>query len=187
MLKRNSVKARRIVIEALAKVSLLTEQINTLSQQLLQFDALLGTKQVEIDQQSLQIADLGRRLNLALAEEVAELSQFRSDFFGRLRRVLGERSDVSIVGDRFVFQSEVLFEQGSADIGEGGRQQLAALARTLREIAGEIPSELPWVLQVDGHTDSVPISTPQFPVQLGIVDRPRYFGCAVFDFTRDPG
>ena len=102
-------------------------------------------------------------MNEALADKVEELSQFRSDFFGKLRGVLGSRSDVQVVGDRFVFQSEVLFASGEAEIGAGGRQQLATLATTLIDIARTIPADLPWVLQVDGHTDKRPISTGRFP------------------------
>ena len=100
---------------------------------------------------------------MALASKVEELSQYRSEFFGELRKALGDREDVRIVGDRFVFQSEVLFGSGSDVIAPGGRDELAKLADALKEIIGRIPAELPWVLQVDGHTDRVPISTPRFP------------------------
>ena len=146
-----------------AEVAELTGQMAMLSEQLRRLDEALGAKQAEIEQQSATIADLGQRLNLALASKVEELSQFRSEFFGRLRQVLGDRNDVQIVGDRFVFQSEVLFDSGTAEIGPEGQQQLATLAATLREIAAGIPQELPWVLQVDGHTDRRPINTPRFP------------------------
>lgn len=145
------------------QVALLTRQINALSTQLTELDSVLDQKEVEIAAQSATIADLGDRLNVALAAQVEELSRFRSDFFGRLRQVLGERDDVRIVGDRFVFQSEVLFGSGEAEIGAEGRRQLAQLAATLKTIAAEIPDELPWVLQVDGHTDRRPISTARFP------------------------
>ncbi|MFO1070396.1 MAG: peptidoglycan -binding protein [Geminicoccaceae bacterium] len=141
----------------------LIRQVAALSDQLRRLDAALGSKQEEIDRQSTTIADLGRQLNTALASKVEELSQFRSEFFGRLRRVLGDRTDVRIVGDRFVLQSEVLFDSGTADIGANGRAELTKLAATLKEITEQIPSELPWVLQVDGHTDIRPISTPRFP------------------------
>ncbi len=148
---------------ALAEVALLTRQINALSVQLAELDRILDAREREVVEQSALIADLGARLNLALAAEVEELSRFRSDFFGRLRTVLGDRDEVRIVGDRFVFQSEVLFGSGEAEIGPEGRRQLAQLAATLASIAGEIPDELPWVLQVDGHTDRRPISTARFP------------------------
>ncbi len=146
-----------------AQVALLTRQINALSTQLTELDNALDQKEIEIAAQSATIADLGDRLNVALAAQVEELSRFRSDFFGRLRQVLGERDDVRIVGDRFVFQSEVLFGSGEAEIGPEGRRQLAQLAATLKAIAAEIPEELPWVLQVDGHTDRRPISTSRYP------------------------
>ncbi|MEZ5864246.1 MAG: peptidoglycan -binding protein [Geminicoccaceae bacterium] len=148
---------------ALAEVELLNRQINALSIQLAEIDNVLTQKETEIATQSATIADLGERLNVALAAQVEELSRFRSDFFGRLRQVLGDRDDVRIVGDRFVFQSEVLFGSGEAEIGPEGRRQLAKLAATLSAIAAEIPDELPWVLQVDGHTDRRPISTARFP------------------------
>ena len=145
------------------QVRQLTAQIATLSRQLAALDQALDLKQTEIDAQSSAISELGQRLNIALASKVEELSQYRSEFFGELRRALGDREDVRIVGDRFVFQSEVLFSSGSADIEPRGRDELAKLAGVLKEIIGKIPSSLPWVLQVDGHTDRVPISTPRFP------------------------
>lgn len=148
---------------AVQQVQLLTEQIATLSRQLAALDQALDVKQAAIDEQSATIANLGQRLNIALASKVEELSQYRSEFFGELRKALGDREDVRTVGDRFVFQSEVLFDSGSAEIAPGGRDQLAKLATALKEIVGRIPPELPWVLQVDGHTDRVPISTPRFP------------------------
>ncbi len=148
---------------AVQQVEQLTRQITTLSQQLAALDKALDLKQEAIDQQSTTIASLGQRLNAALASKVEELSQYRSEFFGELRKALGDREDVRIVGDRFVFQSEVLFDSGSAEIAPGGRDELVKLAAALKEIIGRIPPELPWVLQVDGHTDRIPISTPRFP------------------------
>ena len=149
--------------DAVRQVRQLTAQIATLSRQLAALDQALDLKQTEIDAQSSAISELGQRLNIALASKVEELSQYRSEFFGELRQALGDREDVRIVGDRFVFQSEVLFSSGSADIEPRGRDELAKLAGVLKEIIGKIPSGLPWVLQVDGHTDRVPISTPRFP------------------------
>ncbi len=111
----------------------------------------------------MQIADLGKRLNAALASKVQELASYRSEFFGRLREILGDRPDIRIVGDRFVFQSEVLFTPGNADLGPDARHELDLLAGALRAIAPKIPAEIPWVLRVDGHTDKRPISTAQFP------------------------
>jgi chemotaxis protein MotB len=149
--------------EALAQVRTLTEQIAILSRQLQGLGEALELKQQEIDRQGASIADLGQRLNVALASKVEELSQYRSEFFGRLRQSLSGREDVRIVGDRFVFQSEVLFPPGSAEISPAGQARLAQLAATLREITADIPDELPWVIQVDGHTDRRPIRTARFP------------------------
>lgn len=149
--------------EAARQVQALTDQIRTLSQQLAQLDRALDLKQSEIDKQQATIENLGQRLNLALASKVEELSQYRSEFFGRLRQALGNREDVRAVGDRFVFQSEVLFDSGSAEIEPRGRDELAKIATALKQIAAEIPQDLPWVLQVDGHTDKIPIATARFP------------------------
>ncbi len=148
--------------EAQAQVRLLNRQILALRQQLASLATALEAAEAANTEQDVQISDLGRRLNVALASKVQELARYRSEFFGRLREVLGARKDVRIVGDRFVFQSEVLFETGSAELEEAGQQQLGQLARTLIEIAVRIPKNLPWVLRVDGHTDRIPIHTPEF-------------------------
>jgi chemotaxis protein MotB len=146
-----------------AEVRRLAARIESLSTQLGLLDQVLAGRQAEIDRQTARIAELGQRLNEALANRVEELAQYRSDFFGRLRQVLGDREDVRIVGDRFVFQSEVLFAPGEAELGPGAAAEIAKLAATLRELATKIPPELPWVLQVDGHTDRRPIATARFP------------------------
>ena len=148
---------------AQARVLLLNRQILALRQQLAELATTLDTAEAANNEQEVQIADLGRRLNVALASKVQELARYRSEFFGRLRKVLGDCQDVRIVGDRFVFQSEVLFDTGSAELGDSGQQQLGQLAATLNEIAARIPKDLPWVLRVDGHTDRVPIRTVEFP------------------------
>ena len=148
--------------EAQAQVQLLNRQIFSLRQQLASLATALDAAEAANQEQDVQIANLGRRLNVALASKVQELARYRSEFFGRLREVLGKRKDVRIVGDRFVFQSEVLFETGSAELGAAGQGQLGELARTLSEIAVRIPKNLPWVLRVDGHTDRIPIHTPEF-------------------------
>ena len=145
------------------KVDLLNRQIASLREQLARLNDILDATDAQNKEQQVQIADLGRRLNIALASKVQELARYRSEFFGRLRQVLGEHPDIQIVGDRFVFQSEVLFETGSAELGQEGRTQLARLARTLLGISREIPGEIDWVLRVDGHTDNRPIRTAQFP------------------------
>jgi chemotaxis protein MotB len=158
---RDASEKRATALEA--DVAQLNAQIADLRAQLGQIAAALGASEAKSRQDQLVIADLGQRLQTALAEKVAEMARYRSEFFGRLREVLGERGDVRVVGDRFVFQSEVLFPSGSADLSAEGRKTLVAFARTLLEIAGKIPSELSWVLRVDGHTDRVPIATARFP------------------------
>lgn len=162
-MESDSENQQRLTDEAQAQVVLLNRQIMALRQQLASIQATLETTETENKEKEVQIADLGRRLNVALATKVQELARYRSEFFGRLREVLGDRKDISIVGDRFVFQSEVLFESGSAELGGEGQVQLAQLARTLNEIAAKIPPELHWILRVDGHTDRAPIHTPEFP------------------------
>ena len=117
----------------------------------------LESSQAEVDTQKLVIADLGARLNAALLQQVEQLEQYRSEFFGRLRRILADRPDVVIVGDRFVFPSELLFPTGSARLEPEGEAQLERLAATLREVAATIPSDIDWVLRVDGHTDRRPV------------------------------
>jgi chemotaxis protein MotB len=145
------------------KVDLLNRQIASLRDQLAKLSEALDAADVQNTKQQVQIADLGRRLNIALASKVQELARYRSEFFGRLRKVLGDHPDIRIVGDRFVFQSEVLFESGSAELGAEGQEQMARLARTLIDISDEIPEEIDWVLRVDGHTDTRPIRTTLFP------------------------
>lgn len=148
--------------EAQLRVELLNRQLLALRQQIARLSVALEVSEAEAAEQNVQIVDLGKRLNAALASKVEELARYRSEFFGRLREVLGDRKDVQIVGDRFVFQSEVLFETASAEIGAPGKAQLATFAETLLEIAAKIPPEVDWILRVDGHTDIRPISTFQF-------------------------
>jgi chemotaxis protein MotB len=136
-----------------AKIALLTQQIGALRTQLAQLAASLDVSQKSAAAKDVRIADLGARLNAALASKIAELQKYRSEFFGRLRQVLAGRAGIAVVGDRFVFQSEVLFPAGSAELTPAGREQIAALASTLKSIAHDIPADLPWVLRVDGHAD----------------------------------
>jgi chemotaxis protein MotB len=149
--------------EALKQVDILNRQINALRVQLAALEQALDVEQQKVEEQQVTIAELGGKLNLALAGKVEELGRFRSEFFGRLRQLIGDRPDVRVVGDRFVFQSEVLFPTASAEIEPGGMDELRKLADSLRAIAEEIPSDLPWILQINGHTDRRPISTPEFP------------------------
>ena len=153
---------KRISSRALAQVEVLNQQIAALRRQLSALqDALDVASQKDKDSQ-VQIADLGQRLNVALAQRVQELSRYRSDFFGRLRTILGDRPDIRIVGDRFVFQSEVFFDTGQATLKPEGRQELDGLASALLDLEKKIPGEIAWVLRVDGHTDVRPISGAQF-------------------------
>lgn len=147
---------------AKAEVDLLNHQLTELRRQLASLEtALKASEERDLEQQAT-IVNLSQRLNAALASKVEELAKYRSEFFGRLRDVLGTRDDIRIVGDRFVFQSEVLFESGSDAIGEPGRAQLAMLAATLKTVAAKIPDDIAWVLLVEGHTDIRPIRGDKF-------------------------
>jgi len=154
---------KRLSTRALAQVEVLNQQIAALRRQLSALeDALDATEKKDKESQG-RIADLGQRLNVALAQRVQELSRYRSDFFGRLRIILGNRPDIRIVGDRFVFQSELFFDTGKATLDKPeGRAELDALAGALLELERKIPGEIAWVLRVDGHTDVRPINSPQF-------------------------
>lgn len=154
---------RKLSDSARAQMALLNKQLAALREQLAQISVALDVSEAQAKKQNVQIASLGKRLNAALATKVQELSRYRSEFFGRLREVLGGQKGVRIVGDRFVFQSEVLFTTGSAELGPAGREQMTRLAGTLKEISARIPGEIDWLLRVDGHTDKVPISTSQYP------------------------
>lgn len=148
---------KKLSEEAQLQVNLLNQQLLALRQQLAQVAAALEVSEAKAEEQGVQIADLGKRLNEALANKVAELAGYRSEFFGKLKQVLGDRPDIQVVGDRFVFQSEVLFDVASARIGDAGKEQLAQFARTLLEIAATIPPDIDWILRVDGHTDRSPM------------------------------
>ena len=156
-------QTREELLRAEAEAALMNERLEALRRQLNELTALLETYEERDEEQKAQIADLGKRLNVALASKVQELARYRSEFFGRLREILGDREDIRVVGDRFVFQSEVLFGTGSAELGPEGKLQLTRFSRALDEITGEIPAEIDWVLQVNGHTDAVPINTARFP------------------------
>jgi chemotaxis protein MotB len=146
-----------------SRLELLGQQIQALREQLLRVTSALDLAESMGRDQESQILDLGRRLNVALAAKVEELARYRSEFFGRLRELLGDRTDIRIVGDRFVFQAEVLFDPGSAELGAAGRTQLARLAASMSGLLSQIPNDLNWMLRVDGHTDRIPIRNAQFP------------------------
>jgi chemotaxis protein MotB len=149
--------------EQQAQLTLLNRQINQLREQLGALSEALDVAEKELVDRNAEIEDLGRRLNLALASKVQKLAAYRSEFFGRLKEALGDNPDLRVEGDRFVFQSELLFETGSAQLGDQGRAQVRRLVNTLSEVALRIPADLDWVLRIDGHTDRRPITTPQFP------------------------
>lgn len=150
-------------VEQKAAVVRMTAELNALKDELARLNAALEAADAKAKEQNAQIIDLGQKLNRALASKVEELARYRSEFFGKLREALAGQRDVQIVGDRFVFQSEVLFPSGSAQLQPGGEKQLAAVAQRLLEISKKIPADIPWVLQVDGHTDNKPINTREFP------------------------
>lgn len=149
--------------EAQAQVVMLNRQLDALRDQLQSISAALDAAEKAVAEKDLKIADLGRRLNLALASKVQQLAEYRSEFFGRLKQALGDNPDLRIEGDRFVFQSELLFSTGSAQLQDEGRAQVRSLVNSLKEIAAKIPDDIDWVLRVDGHTDKRPINSSQFP------------------------
>ncbi|HTV87515.1 MAG TPA: peptidoglycan -binding protein [Stellaceae bacterium] len=153
---------QKLSAAAQTQVDTLNASIAALRQQLAQIAAALDVSQAKVKNQELQIADLGKKLNLALATKVQELARYRSEFFGKLRQVIGNRPDIRVVGDRFVFQSEVLFQPGSADLSDAAKKQLDPVVAALKQIAEKIPPDINWVLQVNGHTDHRPIHNAQF-------------------------
>lgn len=155
-------KEKALTSEALSQVELLNQQIAAMRRQLAQLNSILTDAETRNKSSEAQIAELGKRLNSALAQRVQELSRYRSEFFGRLRQILSQRSDILVVGDRFVFQSEVLFAKGDAEISPLGQTEMLKLADALRQLEAEIPQDIAWVLRVDGHTDIDPIKSPFF-------------------------
>ena len=147
---------------ARAQVELLTAQIAALKDQLAKVAAALDVSNSTVKNQQDQIVELGKKLNLALANKVEELARYRSEFFGKLSEILGNRPDIRVVGDRFVFQAEVLFPPGKAELAPDAKKQLDPVFDALKAIAAQIPPDLNWVLQVNGHTDHRPIHNDQF-------------------------
>ncbi|MGY9051438.1 MAG: peptidoglycan -binding protein [Alphaproteobacteria bacterium] len=144
------------------EIKILNMQLKALRKQMLEMQALLDdSKERDIDQKA-RISDLGKKLNLALAQKVKELSEYRSEFFGKLKEILGDRSDIKVIGDRFIFQSEVLFGSGESEINIEGKRQLAKLTVAILDLMDEIPNDVNWILRVDGHTDKQPIRNAKF-------------------------
>lgn len=153
---------RKVSQRALAQVELLNQQISALRRQIAALEDALEASESRDRESQTKIADLGRRLNVALAQRVQELSRYRSDFFGRLREILAGRSDIEVVGDRFVLPAEVLFPSGSDNINATFDSELSKLAEAIIALESEIPEEISWVIRVDGHTDKVPITSGRF-------------------------
>ena len=157
-LNRDLDAQRDISSRAMAQVDALNQQIAALRRQLAALEDALNASESRDRESQARIADLGSRLNVALAQKVQELARYRSEFFGRLRQILCNRSDIRVAGDRFVFQSEVFFDPGSAVVSPTGKSELDKLATALQQLDAEIPPDLPWILRVDGHTDKRPFS-----------------------------
>jgi len=155
--QQETAEQQALVEQTQAGVSELNNQIAALNEQLTRINQALEVSEAELQDKNVEIEDLGRRLNLALADKVEELSRYRSEFFGKLREALSDNPDVRIEGDRFVLPSEVLFSSASADLDKQGVKEIATVARTLKEITQQIPDDIGWVLRVDGHTDRRPI------------------------------
>jgi chemotaxis protein MotB len=161
--KKDLVAATDLNAKSAAQVELLNRQLAAVQDQLKQISAALEISNKNIKDKDKKIADLGAQLNLALANKVGELEKYRSEFFGKLRAALGNRADIQIVGDRFVVPTDILFDTGSADLSPDAQASMGKLAKTLNEVAAEIPSNIEWVLRIDGHTDKRPIHSDQFP------------------------
>ena len=150
-------KEKLLSARAASQVDILNQQISALRRQLAALEDALSASESKDKESQARIADLGSRLNVALAQRVQELARYRSDFFGRLRQILGDRPGIRIVGDRFVFQSEVLFDSGQSEVNAAGHAELDQLATALIQLEREIPPDINWVMRVDGHTDRNPI------------------------------
>jgi len=161
--KKDLVAATDLNAKSAAQVELLNRQLAAVRDQLAKLSAALDLANANVKDKDKKIADLGAQLNLALANKVSQLEKYRSEFFGKLREALGNRADIRVVGDRFVVPTDILFDTGSADLNPSAQAALGKLAQTLNEVAAEIPSQLDWVVRIDGHTDKRPIHTDQFP------------------------
>ena len=159
---------KKLSARALAQVEVLNQQIAALRRQLVAIEQSLDISEKKDKEAQARIADLGQRLNLALAQRVQELTKYRSDFFGKLREILGNRPDIRIVGDRFVLQSELFFDVGKADLKPEARSELDKVGAALVELAKQIPADIAWVLRVDGHTDVRPVTGGEFKSNWGL-------------------
>ena len=145
------------------QIGVLSDEIDKLNDEIVMLNSALEASEAEMLAKELKIEVLGERLNKALTSKVFELQKYRSEFFGRLQTILGEREDIRIVGDRFIFESELLFDSGSSTLQSQGEKQLLQIAKTLKQTTDQIPDDINWLIQVEGHTDKRPIQTLQFP------------------------
>ena len=149
--------------QTLEQISILSSEIENLKFEILTLNKALEASEIVTASKNLEIEILGERLNKALTSKIFELQKYRSEFFGKLQSLLGDRDDIKIVGDRFIFESELLFDSASADLQENGKEKLKQIAMTLMETTNQIPSDIDWIIQVEGHTDKRPIKTMQYP------------------------
>ena len=149
--------------QTLEQISILSNEIENLKIEILTLNEALEASEIETASKNLEIEILGERLNKALTSKIFELQKYRSEFFGKLQSLLGDRDDIKIVGDRFIFESELLFDSASANLQENGKEKLKQIATTLMETTNQIPSDIDWIIQVEGHTDKRPIRTIQYP------------------------
>ncbi len=175
---------KQITNDALAKVEMLNQQLAAMRLQLAAIQEALEASEAKDKDSQAKIADLGQRLNVALAKKVQELARYRSDFFGKLKDALGDRADFLIAGDRFIFPSDVLFDSGSDILRPQAADQLSKLASALTELEGKIPPDIAWVMRVDGHTDINPIATPQFPSNWELSSARAHLRRALSDVAR---
>ena len=160
------IKVEQMQVEAsqtFEQISILSNEIENLKNEILILNRALEASEIETASKNLEIEILGERLNKALTSEIFELQKYRSEFFGKLQSLLGDRDDIKVVGDRFIFESELLFDSASANLQENGKAKLKEIAITLMETTNEIPTGIDWIIQVEGHTDKRPINTQQFP------------------------
>ena len=157
------VQEQQVFSDTLEQVNYLSEEIDNLKKEITILNSALEASEMNILTKELEIEILGERLNKALTSKVFELQKYRSEFFGKLQSILGDREDIKIVGDRFIFESELLFDSGSANLQLEGKEKLEQIGTTLKETTTEIPNNIDWIIQVEGHTDKRPIQTVQYP------------------------
>ncbi len=149
--------------KTLEQIEILSNQIDTLQKEIALLNNALEASESQALIKDLEIEVLGEKLNKALTSKVFELQKYRSEFFGKLQSILGDRKDIKIVGDRFIFESELLFDSASADLQLSGKEKLSEIGLTLKETTNDIPSDIDWIIMVEGHTDKKPIQTIRYP------------------------